>query len=163
MLYVFFFSFTDLKSTSEKKVLNLEMNRHHGEGVRVEIKGSTPARGRSCDLWAGKLSDTHKLRAICCKLQVLSARFWFSLDGETWTNCFVLGQKKILGLFLIFLSGCAAYFCFFLYQILTRQTSSPWTISQLHAFLSSKRPILNVSKIICGALFRWTRCVMMLL
>lgn len=70
-----FFSFTDLKSPSEKKVLNLEMNRHHGEGVRVEIKGSTPTRGRSCDLWAGKLSDTHKLRAICCKLQVLSAGF----------------------------------------------------------------------------------------
>lgn len=42
-------------------------------------------------------SDTHKLRAICCKLQVLSGEFRFSLDNkETWTNNIIWGQRKIL-------------------------------------------------------------------
>lgn len=134
VLWGFFFP-SQMSSHLQKKVLNQEMNRHTGGKRRWKSKAAHRQEAEVLICGGDKSSDTRKLRAICCKLRVLSGGFWFSLDKETWTNCVILGQKKIQEPmsfsphFSISLSGIK--------QILTDRNSSQWTDSELWVFSSS--------------------------
>lgn len=132
---LFFFFFPSVRcQIIQKRIMKCikpqNVTKAGNEWVHGEISGGNETQLTGVMNGAESLSDTSKLRAICCKLQVRSGELWFSLDNkEIWTNGITWRQTKMQKLFLSPLLQPILHefnMCFLSPQ--TQRDASQWTI-----------------------------------